>query len=185
MKRCSALVLLCLGFLVAGCATAPTRVDRGPIKAATFSFVDPGARAVPDFADNRARMHEMIQQAVAGQLAQRGVTQVASGGDVIVAYLVIVGDNATTTAINDYFGYTRDSSGLLKKAHQAMAIDNENPNAFQAGALLIDFIDPTTFKLLKRNYAVRPILRDATTELRQERLNEAVAEALRDLRLSR
>lgn len=51
--------------------------------------------------------------------------------------------------------------------------------------LLIDFIDPATFKLLKRSYAVRPILRDATTELRQERLNEAVAEALRDLRLSR
>lgn len=125
MNKCSCLLLLCLGLLVAGCATAPTRGHSWSHQAATFSFVDPGARAVPDFADNRTQMHGMIQQAIVDDLAQRGVTQVASGGEVIVAYLVIVGNNATTTAINDYFGYDRDSSGLSKKAHQAMAIDNE------------------------------------------------------------
>lgn len=178
-----AVVLLAVG--LARCTSTPTRVDRGPIAARTFSFVKTGQAAMPAYADPRTELHAMIQGAIAANLDYRGLSQVASGGDVTVAYLVIVGNNATTTSLNDYFGYNRDDAGLVKKAHQAMAIDNQNPNLFEAGTLVIDLIDGKSFELLKRNYAVRPILRDATAELRQERIGEAVEEALRDLRIKK
>lgn len=176
-------VVLALGLLMSGCASTPTRVNEGPIKARTFSFVQPGAAGVPAFADRRVAMHEMIQQSLAQALARRGVQWVESGGDVTLAYLVIVGNNATTSAVNDYFGYGRDSAALANRAHQAMAIDNKNPNAFEAGTLVVDILDGKTYQLLMRNYTVRPLLRDTSAELRQERLNEVVEEVLRDVSL--
>ena len=181
MKYSMLVLGLLLGGLVAGCSSTPTRVDTGPIKARTFSFVNPGGRALPGFADNRAQMHALVQDSIARQLAARGVRQQPAGGDIIVAYLLIVGNNASTMAINDYFGYDRDSSGLLEKAHEVMAIENANPNHFEAGVLLVDFIDPVTFKLVKRNYAARSILPEATPEQQRQRMDEAVAEILNNL----
>ena len=62
-----------------------------------------------------------------------------------------------------------------------MAIESANPNHFEAGVLLVDLIDPVTFKLLKRNYAARTILPEATPEQQQKRMDEAVAEILNNL----
>ena len=65
----------------------------------------------------------------------------------IVAYLVIVGNNASTEAISTYFGYNRDAAALHDKAQDAYA-SSKNPNYFEAGTLLIDLIDAKTYKLL-------------------------------------
>jgi hypothetical protein len=108
---------------------------------------------------------------------------VASGGDVIVAYLVIIGNNASTEAISTYFGYGRDASGLHDKAQDAYA-GSKNPNYFEAGTLLIDIIDAKTYKLLKRSYVTRPLLRNPTAEVQAFRFQEAVDEALWDVRIA-
>jgi len=42
----------------------------------------------------------MIHDAISRNLAGKGLNKVGSGGDVIVAYLVIVGNNAVTESIN-------------------------------------------------------------------------------------
>ena len=169
--------------VLAGCATSePTRVDTGAIKARTFDFVSAKPKKA-DFADDSASTHALIQAAITDELAAKGLARIEGGGDVKVAYLVIVGDNVRTTAINDYFGYGRDDASLVDQAHKASAVDNLNPDAYEAGALIIDVVDARDFKLLRRDYVVRPLFRNTPPDVREARIRDAVAEALAGLRV--
>lgn len=171
-------------FALAGCSSyTPTHVDKGPIQATTFSFINGGVPQSADFADSRVAVHRMIQDAITQNLAGSGVARVASGGDVTVAYLVIIGNNASTESINTYFGYGRAAAALADKAQDAYS-DSKNPNHFEAGTLLVDIIDAKTYKLLMRNYVVRPILANATEEVRAERIQEAVNTVLANARFT-
>ena len=183
MKHSFVVTLNLAALLVAGCSSTPTKVGTGPIPAATYNFVAGGDRTAPTFADNREPIHAMIQDSISRNLAGKGLNKVASGGDLTVAYLVIVGNNASTESINTYFGYGRDASALHDKA-QAAYNSSKNPNYFEAGTLLIDIVDAKTYKLLKRSYVVRPLLRNPSAEVRAERIQEAVDEVLKDLRIA-
>ena len=168
--------------LVAGCKSAPTRVNTGPIHATTYNFSAKRSSGEPGFVDKREPIHVMIRDSIEQNLASKGLNKVASGGDVIVAYLVIVGNNASTELIDTYFGYGRDAAALHDQA-QAAYNSSKNPNYFEAGTLLIDIIDANTYKLLKRAYAVRSVLRDPSEEVRAKRIQEAVDEVLKDVRI--
>jgi len=179
----ASLVTLCLATLfAAGCSSTPTKVDHGPIKAATFSFINTAGRPQPANTDQRAEVHVVIQLAITRNLAEQGVARVQAGGDVTVAYLIIAGNNATTTSINDYFGYGRDVGALDEIAHEKYT-QNKNPNYFEAGTIVIDIIDSRTNKLLRRNYATKPLLANPTAEVRAANIQEAVNEALQGLRI--
>jgi hypothetical protein len=182
MKTLSLLAIALAG-LLAGCSSTPTQVDKGPIKAATFSFVA-APKTEAGFVDKRAEIHQMIQDAITKNLTARGLTRTEAGGDVTVAYLVIVGNNATTESINTYFGYGRDSYALHSKAQSAYA-DSKNPNYFEAGTLLVDIIDGRTFKVLERNHVTRPLLRDAAQEVRVVHIQEAVDAVLSKVRIAK
>jgi hypothetical protein len=166
---------------LAACST-PTKVDHGAIHGSTFNFVNPGQRPQASFVDETQVAHKYIQDAITKNLANRGVTKVGSGGDLTVAYLLIIGNNVSTMSVNDYFGYGRDSDELHEKAQSAYS-SSKNPNSFEAGTLLIDIIDSKTFKLLKRGYTTRSILRDPSSEVRATRVQEAVDEILRDVQI--
>src|SRR5436190_7209295 len=146
---------------LAGCSTVKTDVDKGPIQARTFSFPQP--RPMPassSFEPNRfAYLHTMVQDSITQNLAQRGVTKVPAGGNVTVAYLLIVGNNAATTSLDDYFGYGPDASKLVDKVHSAQAT-GKSRDYFEQGTLFIDFVDPRDNKLLKRARVQRPVLRN-------------------------
>jgi hypothetical protein len=164
-----------------GCTSTPTKVDAGPVQARTFNFVTTD-RPVPSYADNRQAVHTMIQDAITKNLESRGVKKTASGGDITVAYLVITGDNVSTTALNEYFGYRAEAMALHEKAQEAYT-STKNPNHFASGTLVIDLVDNKTFKLLKRGYATKPLLRDPSNEVRAGRIQEVVDEILRDARV--
>jgi hypothetical protein len=181
MKTLTALLFTAAAFALAGCSSTPTTVDSGTIRARTFSFVNPGNRPPPSGTDTRQAAHAMIQEAITKTLASRGVQQVPSGGDVTVAYLVIVGNNVVTTSINDYFGYGRDAAGLLDKAHSSSK-RTKIPDAFEAGTLVVDIISSSDYKLLSRSYATRRILRDLPATERQARVQEVVNEVLREVK---
>jgi hypothetical protein len=168
--------------VINGCSSTPSRVDKGPVRARTFTFVNAGAAPAPAFADNREEVHKVIQAAILQNLAGKGLSRVPSGGDVTVAYLVIIGNNVSTEAINTYFGYGRDAAALHDRAQDAYT-RSENPNYFEAGTLLIDIIDAPTNKLRLRNYAVRPVLRNPSADDRAANIQSAVDEALRNLRV--
>jgi len=182
MKLHSVLTLAAGILALAGCSSTPTKVDSGTVHARTFNFVERSGKPSPAYADNRQTIHPMIQGAIAKNLAGRGVSQVPSGGDVTVAYLIIVGNNASTTSINDYFGYGEDAAALHDKANTAYT-RSKNPNYFEAGTLVIDIIDSKSFKLLRRAYATRPVLRNLPDDARAARIQEVVDEILRDLRI--
>jgi hypothetical protein len=126
----------------------------------------------------------MIQSAITRSLAARGVNKADAGGDLTVGYLIIVGDNASTQAINDYFGYGQDASELLNKAHDAYT-GKEASNYFEAGTLVIDLVESKTNKLLKRGYATRPLLRKVPEATRADRIQEVVDVILSDLRIEK
>jgi hypothetical protein len=184
MRLTCLLPVVLTGLLIAGCSSTPKRVDSGPVKAHSFSFVNGGTTPAAAAADKREAIHLMIQDAITQDLAAKGMQKVANGGDVTVAYLIIIGNNATTEAISTYFGAGRDASGLSDKAHEAYT-DNKNPNYFEAGTLLVDIIDSKTYKVLYRNYGVRPVLRNPTAETRAANIQEAVNEVLTNLRIAR
>lgn len=186
MKKSFLLTLGLTTLLLAGCSTTPpSTVDTGPIRATSFSFIAGGVpRPVPEFAERREQVHALIQNAITQNLSGRGLSKLPKDGDVIVAYLVIVGNNATTEAISTYFGYGRDAASLQEKAHEGYT-SNKNPNRFEAGTLVIDLIDAQTYELRKRSFVVRPLLRNPTAEVQAARIQEAVDAALQDLRLNR
>lgn len=181
--KINSLLLLAAGALaLAGCSSTPTKVDTGVIRARTFSFVNRGTRPDPAFTDNRQPVHAMIQDSITKNLAARGLTKVAAGGDVTVGYLIIVGNGVATEAINDYFGYGQDAEALHNKAHQAYT-SSKNPNYFEAGTLLIDIIDSRNFTLLKRGYATRQLLKNISDDARAARIQEVVDEILRNVKI--
>jgi hypothetical protein len=183
MKYSSSLALSLAVLCLAGCGT-PTKVNTGPVQGTTFSFINGGSKAAPGFIDTREQVHATIQQRITEDLAKKGVTKVPTGGDLIIAYMIIIGNNGSTEAINTYFGYGRDSAELHDKAQDAYS-SAKNPNYFQAGTLLLDVLDGKTFKLLKRSYVTRPVLAEATKEVRVERLDEAVDAVLKDFEIKR
>jgi hypothetical protein len=182
MTRRSRLALAAFLLTLAGCASVPTKVDTGPIRAATFNFVDGGVKPAPDYADNRETIHAMIQEAITRNLAARGVKRVPKDGDVTVAYLVILGDNVSTRSINDYFGYSDDTWALQEKAQKAYT-GTGNPNSFEAGTLLIDIIDNKGYKVRLRNYVTRSIIRQLPADARAARIQGVVDDVLKGARI--
>jgi hypothetical protein len=181
MKSAQSSLVAALTLILVGCSSTPTQVDTGVIHARTFSFVQPGPKPWPVFADKDQAIHDAIQKAITRTLGAKGLAPVARGGDVTVGYLLIVGNNAGTMAIDDYFGHSGDVAGLQDKAHNAYT-SSKNPNYFEAGTLVIDIADSRSFKLLKRGFVTRPVLRDASAETRATRVQEAVDAIVRDLR---
>jgi len=182
MKTNLLLLLILVALAPGDSAGARAKVNKGTIHARTFNFVKPSSKPVPGFLDNSEAVHAMIQKAITKNLAARGVTRVNAGGDVTVPYLVITGDNVSTTAIRDYFGYSDDLDDLHERAQKAYT-RTKNPNHFEAGTLLIDIVDGRDFKLMKRGYASRPILRDLSAGAKAARIQEVVDEILRDVRI--
>ncbi|MEI6425318.1 MAG: DUF4136 domain-containing protein, partial [Lentisphaerota bacterium] len=185
MKSTLTLILAASVMVLAGCSSTPTRVDQGPIQARTFNFIDPGTKAVPSYAENAPQIHAKIQEAITKNLAAKGDAKVANGGDLTVGYLVIISEGATTSAVNDYFGYSEAAADLQDKAHDAFVVGNKNRTPYPEGTLVIDLVEAKTWKLVKRNFVCRPIMRQLPMEERVARLQEAVDEALRSLRVAK
>jgi predicted Zn-dependent protease len=128
-------------------------------------------------------VNQMIQEAITKTLVARGMIRTEAGGDLTVAYLVVIGNNVTTEMMDDYFGYGSDASALLNKASSAYT-ESSHMNYFEAGTLLIDIVDARTHKLLLRNYASRQLLRNPSDTAREALIQETVDAILTDLRVA-
>ena len=172
------------GLLLAGCTSAPTRVDKGAVSAHNFNFINGGIALTPPAKDKRDVAHQMIQEAITKNLAARGISRTtATQGDVIVGYMVILGNHVSTEAITTYFGYGQQADALHDKAQSGYS-GYKNPNDFEAGTLMIDVVDAKTYELIYRDYVVRPVLADATAAARAEYIQEAVDAGLKKMRVA-
>jgi len=175
---------LLLAGTLAACSSVKTHVDKGPVKARTFSFMNTGSKQLPNYAEESAQAHAMVQQALTKNLAAKGISQVPSGGDITVAYLIVVGNNSTTTSLNGYFGYTEDSDSIVEKVHAQQTGSDKARGYFEAGTLVIDVVNPGTSKLLQRRSIQAQVLRNLPLEKRFERVQAIVDQALKDVPLS-
>ncbi len=182
MNLTTPVILAACVLTLAGCSSTPKRVDTGPIAARSFSFVQIQGKPAPVYADNGQEIHALIQNAITQSLARRQVNRVDNGGDITVAYLIITGNNAVTTSIDEYFGYGGDDVGDLRDKAHKMYTGSKNPNYFEAGTLLIDLVDSKSWKLLKRGYATRALQHNVAPEVRSARIQEVVEQILADAR---
>ena len=174
------LAAISFGPALGWCATVKTHVDKGPVKARTFSFLET-KKQTPDYAEANKQVHAIVQKALIQNLAAKGVTYSPTNADVTVAYLIILGNNVATTSLNEYFGYTDDSDALVDKVHKQQTETKENRTYFESGTLVIDVLDPKTSKLLQRRSIQAPVLRNLPTEQRTARVQTIVDQALEKL----
>jgi len=132
--------------------------------------------------EKEQKAHAMIQEAIIGNLAAKGVSHVDAGGDVVLAYLIIVGDGAITTYRDEYFGFDSDAPELMDEIHDR-SLKKDGRNYTVAGTLVIDVLDGKTSKLLRRTSIESEILRDISMETRVARLQAVVDKALGDLKI--
>jgi hypothetical protein len=172
---------LCL--LLTACSSVDTHVDKGAVKAGTFSFLNTGSKQLPAFAEEGKTAHELVQQALINNMAAKGVKHTPSGGDITVAYLIVVGNNSTTTALNEYFGYNEAGSAFVDKVHSDQT-GRDSRRYFEAGTLVIDLVDRAGQKLLQRRSIQAEVLRKLPREERLARVQSLVDQALKDVPLS-
>ena len=132
----------------------------------------------PTFAEVDASTNRMIQKALANSFRSNGLQVGGADAELIVGYLLIIQDNASTLLIDDYFGYGRDAEHIADVAHVRGVVDNERPDRFERGGIVIDVMDAKTNKLVYRNFAKRDIHRGLSDSARQQRIQEAVNEAM-------
>ncbi|MBK1827471.1 DUF4136 domain-containing protein [Haloferula rosea] len=132
----------------------------------------------PDFADVDASTNRMIQKALADTFRANGLQVKTSDADLVVGYLLLIQDNASTLLIDDYFGYGRDAEHIADVAHVRGVVENQRPDQFERGAIVVDVMDAKTNKLVYRNFAKRDIHKGLSDSVRQQRIQEAVNETM-------
>jgi hypothetical protein len=120
----------------------------------------------------------MIQDALANSFRSNGIAIDRENAELVVGYLLLIQDNATTLLIDDYFGYGRDAEHIADVAHIRGVVDNKSPDQFERGAIVIDVMDAKTNKLVYRNFAKRDIHRGLSDSVRKQRIQEAIDEAM-------
>lgn len=171
------LLTLFLLAAISGCSSVP--MPKGTSKGySTIRFINPKQAIEVDETERALAANRMIHEAITAQMEDHGLRVVQQDDvDLVVAYLLIVQDNVSTTSINQYFGSRDDASDIADKAH-TKGLSGKQMERFKRGALVIDLIDAKTLKLVYRDYTVRGISSRDPDEVRQKKINEAVAEAL-------
>lgn len=176
LSRISRFALLSLlAIFVAGCSTVP--MPKGSSKGySTVRFIAPNKPLGDDDSPRFVESNRMIKEAVAAQMEKNGLQIVEGDADLIVAHLIILKDNASTSYCNQYYGL-QDFFSVVALAHEE-GMKKHYPEHVQKRALVIDLIDARTYKLVYRNYALSGTLANLSEQDRQAYINNAVAEAL-------
>ncbi|MGB0258906.1 MAG: DUF4136 domain-containing protein [Coraliomargarita sp.] len=128
------------------------------------------------FANKDDQAHAVIQKEIVSSLKQGGLKETGDDAELIVAYLVLIQDNAASTAIDNY--YVNSGSEILSYAHEQVAVKGNYSRDFKAGTLIIDVIDAKERKLIYRNYASKQIAEELEGAAREARIKSVVDEAI-------
>jgi len=176
-------VLSFAALFLAGCSSVPTRVDKGPVAAKTFSFLPQKPSGTGSYGREREEIHGMIQKAITENLTAKGLSLAAQRGEVEVGYLIVVADNASTAAYDENFGYGPDATKLAEKAHQHLSKSNRR-DYFEVGALVIDLVDTSSDRLIYRSYVHAEVL-ELSADQRAARIKQLVDSCLGSLRVAK
>lgn len=128
------------------------------------------------FANREDEVHKILQTEMNAVFQEKGLQEASDDAELIVAYLVLVQNNAVSTGIGDY--YINSGSDIVSYAHKQVAIKKDMPMSFEAGTLVIDVIDAKKRKLIYRDYSSKELLPELSIAERNQRAKDAVDEAL-------
>ena len=128
------------------------------------------------FANKNDQAHATIQQEIVRTLRESGLKETGDDAELIVAYLVLIQDNAASTAIDNF--YVNSGSEILSYAHKQVAIKGNYSRNFKAGTLVIDVIDAQERKLIYRSHASTQIAQELEGAAREARIQSVVDQAI-------
>lgn len=178
MKKRYTLFSLCLGIgLLGGCNSID--LPKGTSKGySSYSIYKASPEKAPDFSSKEDRTHELIKTAIREKFSEHGLKESESVKDaeLVVAYLVIVQDGASSTAIRDY--YINSGSEILSKAHRRSFKKAKEyyTDTYITGSLIVDIIDKKNNKLIYRDHVTRKMFDSLSEEAREQSIFEGVAE---------
>lgn len=168
--------LCLLAICVAGCTSVP--MPKGSSKGySSVRFIAPNKPLDGDNLPRFIEANRLIKESIAAQMEKHGLQMVEGNADLIVAHLIILQDNVSTSYSNQYYGL-QDFSDIVDLAHKK-GMKKHYTEHVQKRALVIDLIDAKTSKLVYRDYALSGTLVQLSTEDRQKAINAAVTETLR------
>jgi len=178
MKLISILSTAALAIALSAC-TPSVKMPKGTSKGYTSArLVNRTPNSSIVLTSKEKQIHSEIQSSIKTQFASHGKSYGQANSDLIVGYLIIMQNNAMTTAYSEYFGYGRDANEIADIAHLKGVIKGVRPDFFERAALMVDVIDAKTNKLIYRNYALKDVSKGASPAVRRQNINTAVNTAL-------
>ena len=179
MKTTQLLLASLITALVCSCSSSKIDMPSGNSKGYTSARLIKTSTTTPEQGlEDSESVNRMVQQALASEFRKRGLAVGEANADLLVAYMLIHQTTSSTTMNNDHFGYGRDAEKILSRAHEQGVIKSTSPEEFEQGAIVIDLLDARSNELVFRNYAKRSITEGISDEVRQQRINGIVAEAV-------
>jgi hypothetical protein len=168
-------LLTLLAITVAGCSSVP--MPKGSSKGySTVRYIAPNEPLGNDASPGFIQANRMIKEAVANQMEKSGLQMVDANADLIVAHLIILQDNASTSYSNQYYGL-QDFFDIVDLAHKE-GMKKHYPEHVQKRALVIDLIDAKTYKLVYRDYALSGSLANLPEQEQKAHIDSMVEQAL-------
>ena len=130
----------------------------------------PGAK--PSEKDIDSLSEQRIRSAIEAELPHHGVTKAGEGADLSVNFRISVQHKIETSNASVGVGYG------WGPAH--VGVSKSPSRSYDEGTLILDLVDAKTKTLVWRGTAIGTVDKDFTPEERQERIQNAVAELLRD-----
>ena len=178
MNKLYLLFSLCISIaLLGGCASID--LPKGTSKGySTYSIYKHSPNSVPDFSSKEDRTHELIKTALRHEFSKHGLKESGSVEDaeLVISYLLVVQDGATSTAIRDY--YVNSGSEILSKAHRRSFKKTKEyyTDKYVTGSLIFDIVDKKNNKLIYRDYVTRKMFDSLNAKEREQTIVEGVAE---------
>lgn len=181
MKISSILSTAALAAIAIGLSACSSSVDmpKGNSKGYNSArLVKRSPQSTVTITSKERNVHNMIQSSIKSQFTSHGKSYGQGNADLVVGYMVIAQDSASTTSYSEYFGYGRDAQGITDIAHKKGVIEGVRPDFFERAGLLVDVIDAKTNKLVYRNIYVGDVVKGGSDAARRQRVNNAVNQAL-------
>ena len=182
MRQLCILFSLCIGVvLFYGCNSID--LPKGTSKGySSYWIYKHSPDKMPDFSNRKDRTNERIKTALRKEFSEHGLKESKSieDAELVIAFLLIVQDTATSTAVRDY--YVNSGDEILSKAHRLNMKKTEKyyTENYIKGSLIVDIVDREKNELIYRDYVTHNVFDSLSEEERQQSIVEAVAEVTAD-----
>ncbi len=160
---------------LAGCSTFKIRTDYD--RTADFPALHTyGWRPAPpdptgDPRFDNTSIDAAVRAAIDRQLVAKGYTPSSGAADFLVGYQAVIKSKVDVATVDRRYGYR----GGVAYGHPGL-----DTRTYDEGTLLVDVIDPRTMKLLWRGSASGVVHPESSIEKREQRVNQAVADILKE-----